>query len=210
MNGKDASVTPPDSTKDSASEPDSASPAASGYSEQGERQSSADTTPPPIIEGVNFGACPSRDAWHGGFASGNELDRPRLGHSRRPSHERRPPSSGANRTGQDDRDLAAAVELLSCSFGSNSGYHGTLTVPADAPPVPPVPPRYLDQAASLSSAGFINSFPSRQPESFTRGELRRGSVDVKMEDSGDDDDFDMLSRARSDEDDDGVFGRMEE
>lgn len=85
-----------------------------------------------------------------------------------------------------------------------------MTLPADAPPVPPVPPRYLDQAASLSSAGFINSFPSRQPESFTRGELRRDSVDVKMEDSGDDDDFDMLSRGRSDEDDDGVFGRMEE
>ncbi|EQL02713.1 zinc finger domain-containing protein [Ophiocordyceps sinensis CO18] len=226
MNGKESSATPPDSTKDSASEPDSASPAASGYSEQGERQSSADTTPPPTIEGINFGAYPHRDTWHSdagdfsqqyqsaslqlSFASGNVPRWSGIGHFRQPSHERRPPSSGVNRTGQEDRDLAAAVKLLSCSFGSTNGSHGTMTLPADAPPVPPVPPRYLDQAASLSSAGFINSFPSRQPESFTRGELRRDSVDVKMEDSGDDDDFDMLSRGRSDEDDDGVFGRMEE
>ncbi|KND95168.1 hypothetical protein TOPH_00690 [Tolypocladium ophioglossoides CBS 100239] len=229
MNGKESSTTPPESTKDSASEPDSASPAASGYSEQGERQSSADTTPPPMSEGLFFNGSSYRDTLHSGgsgfsqsyqssslkpsFLSGTVLSGPNgpgLGHFRQPSHERRPPSSGANRTGQEDRDLAAAVELLSCSFGSNNGSHGTVTLPADAPPVPPVPAQYLDQATSLTSAGFINSFPCRQPESFTRGELRRGSDDVKMEDSGDDSDSDMRSRARSDEDDDGVFGRMEE
>jgi len=220
MNGKESTTTPPDSAKDSASEPDSASPAASGYSEQPERQSSADTTPPPMTDGINF-ASSYRDtsefarSYQSGslkpsFMSGSIPSGTGFGHSRQPSHERRPPSSGANRTGQEDRDLAAAVELLSCSFGSNNGSHGTVTLPADAPPVPPVPAQYLDQASSLASASFINSFPRRQPESFTRGELRRGSEDVKMEDSGDDDDFDMRSRARSDEDDDGVFGRMEE
>ncbi|CCF46915.1 hypothetical protein CH063_15507 [Colletotrichum higginsianum] len=139
-------------------------------------------------------------------------------HFRQTSQDQRPPSSGRNATGQEDRDLAAAVELLSCSFNSNSGR--TVQLPADAPPVPPLPAQYLDQAASFSSAagfsagfsaGFLNSFPSRQPESFTRGELR--NADVKMEDSDsvmDDDDFDRRSRSRSDEDDDGVFGRMEE
>jgi hypothetical protein len=74
-----------------------------------------------------------------------------------------------------------------------------------------VPAQYLDQSI-LTGTSFINSFPSRAPESFTRGELRRENV--KMEESGesvmDDDDDDMQSRARSDEDDDGVFGRMEE
>jgi hypothetical protein len=74
--------------------------------------------------------------------------------------------------------------------------------------------QYLEQATSFSSAGFINSFPSRQPESFTRGEFRRGSQDVRMDGKADsvmdDDEFDMRSRSRSDEDDDGVFGRMEE
>jgi hypothetical protein len=114
-------------------------------------------------------------------------------------------------TGQDDRELAAAVELLSCSFGSNGGSR-TVHLPADAPPVPPLPAQYLDQGI-LSGTSFINSYPSRAPESFTRGEMRR--VDAKMEESAesvmDDDDDDFLrSRARSDEDDDGVFGRMEE
>ncbi|KAK2601752.1 hypothetical protein QQS21_004740 [Conoideocrella luteorostrata] len=211
MNGKESSATPPESTKDSASEPDSSSPAASGYSEQVDRQSSADTTPPPMLEETGFHGL----AYRAGFSksyqsavSGSIPNGSAFGHFRQPSHERRPPSSGANRTGEDDRDLAAAVELLSCSFNSNNGSHGTVTVPSDAPPVPPVPAQYLDQATSYSSAGFINSFPRRQPESFTRGEMRRGSDDVKMEDS--EDDFDMHSRARSDEDDDGVFGRMEE
>ena len=134
-------------------------------------------------------------------------------------------SSGRNATGQDDRELAAAVELLSCSFNSNGGgvgagglssslRNGTVHLPADAPPVPPLPAQYLDQGI-LSGTSFINSYPSRAPESFTRGEMRRvADASSKMEESGEsvmgDDDDDMRSRARSDEDDDGVFGRMEE
>lgn len=231
MNGpnKDDDVaTPPDSAKD-FSEPESASPAASGYSDQ-DRQSSADTTPPPAGEASLFSGNSYRNKRHssmsnfsrsyqsapsadsgipGSVSSGNDMS-----HLRQPSHEHRPSSSGVNNTGQEDRDLAAAVELLSCSFGSNNGSHGTVMLPSDAPPVPPVPAQYLEQARSMSNAGFLGSFPSRQPESFTRGELRRGSLDVKMEDSAesgvDDDDFDKRSRARSEEDDVGVFGRMEE
>lgn len=226
MNDNERATTPPDSAKDFASDPESSSPAASGYSEQVNRQSSADTTPPPITEGVQFNMTSYREKRHdsiGGFSrsyqSGPSADHFTTGSMpygngfglyRRGSTDR-PTSSGTNATGQEDRDLAAAVELLSCSFGSNKG---TVTLPADAPPVPPVPMQYLDQATPLSSTGFINSFPSRQPESFTRGEFRRGSDDVKMDEKADsvmdDDDFDMRSRARSDEDDDGVFGRMEE
>ncbi|KAG5952068.1 hypothetical protein E4U53_001707 [Claviceps sorghi] len=216
MNGKESTATtPPESAKDSASEPDSSSPAASGYSELIDRQSSTDTTPPPMLEEPSFDGLSYRD--------GNHTDvfrryQPTIsesipngfgyGHFRQSSHEHRPRSSGANRTGEDDRALAAAVELLSCSFNSNNGSHGTAINHSGAPPVPPVPVQYLDQATSFSSAGFINSFPRRPPESFTRGEVPRGSRDVKMEDS--DDDFDLHSRGRSDEDDDGVFGRMEE
>ena len=215
MNGKESTATPPESTKDSASEADISSPAASGFSEHVERHSSADTTPPPLMEEAGY----RRPSYHDvdtpgmprSYQSGvseSIANSSGFGHFRQPSHERRPPSSGANRTGEDDTDLAAAVELLSCSFNSNNGSTNTVTVAPDAPPVPPVPAQYLDQATSMSNAGFINSFPRRQPESFTRGEIRRGSEDVKMEES--DDDFDMRSRARSDEDDDGVFGRMEE
>ncbi|RDA92856.1 hypothetical protein CP533_2876 [Ophiocordyceps camponoti-saundersi (nom. inval.)] len=206
MNGKDnPAPTPPDS----ASEPDSASPAASSRSELGDRQSSADTTPPPTIEGTWFGGSSYRD---GDLSPCHSSMKPSsasrsLFDGLFPRSSREPSSSGASRCGQEDPDLVAAVELLSCSFRSKDG---TTAMAIEAPPVPPLPARFLDQATSLTTAGFFNSFPSRQPESFTRGEMRRDSVDVKMEDSGDDDDFDMRSRARSDDDDDGVFGRMEE
>jgi hypothetical protein len=230
MNNSKDSSTPPDSAKDCPSEPESASPAASGYSEQHDRQSSADTTPPPQLEpfqgaGSNYQTFSSKRYSSGsGFSrsyqsassnlfAGSAPNSSGFGHFRQHSYDRRPPSSGRNATGQDDRDLAAAVELLSCSFGSNNGGSRSVKIPDDAPPVPPLPAQYLDQAASLASTGFISSFPSRQPESFTRGELHR-TEDVKMEESGesvvDDDDDDMISRARSDEEDDGVFGRMEE
>ncbi|KAF4984450.1 hypothetical protein FZEAL_351 [Fusarium zealandicum] len=226
--GNDA-ATPPDSAKDFQSEAGSSSPAASRYSDPAERQSSVDTTPPPVAEGVNVNGTSYRNkrfSSSGGYArsfqsapsaasfgAGSIPYSSGFGHRRQPSNDHRPSSSGRNATGEDDRDLAAAVELLSCSFGSNNGSR-TATVPEDAPPVPPLPAQYLDQATPLSAAGFINSYPRRQPESFTRGEMRRPSEDVKMEESGDsvmdDDDFEMRSRGRSEDDDDGVFGRMEE
>lgn len=223
MNGnpKERSVTPPDSARDFASEPETASPTASGYSEQPDGQSSADTTPPPVAEeGHTFDTSAYREKRYSiGSVFSRSFQSPQppnalvfgsIPHAHGFDHAR----SGSidlriNNNGQDDHDLAAAVELLSCSFGSNNGSRSAVTTLAeDAPPVPPVPAQFLDQTASFTSAGFINSYPSRQPESFTRGEMRRGSEDVKMEDS--EDDFDLRSRARSDEDDDGVFGRMEE
>ena len=232
---KDGTVaTPPDSTRDFPSDPESApSPAGSGYSEPSDRQSSADTTPPPSSEGLLANGLSYRSKRHSSsagisrsyqsapFMGHNDQGSAHLsngfGHARHLSGDHRPTSSGINTTGQEDRDLAAAVELLSCSFGSNNGGRGTpgtVTLPADAPPVPPVPSQYLSQTNSLTPASFINSFPHRQPESFTRGEFRRDSVDVKsdgpMDSIMDDDDYDTRSRARSDDDDDGVFGRMEE
>lgn len=220
----EANETTPGSTRGFPSDVESASPTASGYSEMNERQSSADTTPPPHQEafGHHIPEYVSKRYKGGGLsrsyqstpASGFAGSAPNpaltgFGHSRQLSQDRRPPSSGKNETGQDDRELAAAVELLSCSFNSNNGSHG-VGVPLDAPPVPPLPAQYLDQAASLSSTGFISSFPSRQPESFTRGETR--NVDTKMEDSAEsgmeEDEDERHVRARSDEDDDGVFGRM--
>ncbi|AEO57612.1 hypothetical protein MYCTH_2138951 [Thermothelomyces thermophilus ATCC 42464] len=224
-----ANTTPPDSARDFSSDRDSASPAASGYSEQPDR-GSADTTPPPQLDAIHpanasyngfgkrncIGNGLSRSYQTGPYASSAAGSLPRgsgFGHFRQLSQDQRPTSSGRNATGQDDRELAAAVELLSCSFNSNGGSR-TAQVPPDAPPVPPLPAQYLDQDI-LSGTSFINSFPSRAPESFTRGEIRRTDrADTKMEESGEsvmgDDDEDMRSRARSDEDDDGVFGRMEE
>lgn len=224
-NSADATSTPPDSARDFVSEQDSASPAASAYSEQHDGRSSANTTPPPQVDALNTTTMPYRSKRYSsgsGFSrsyqsapyasslAGSAPNGSGFGHSRQASQDQRPTSSGKNATGKDDRELAAAVELLSCSFGSNGGPR-TVHLPPDAPPVPPLPAQYLDQAA-LPGTSFINSFPSRATESFARGEMPRD--DVKMEESGesvmDDDDEDMRSRARSDEDDDGVFGRMEE
>lgn len=225
----DAAHTPPDSTRDSNSEQDSASPEASGGYLDEQEASSADTTPPPPSDGaIAFGSSYrssftkrhnhtggiSRSYQSAPFSSsiGGGISNGLGGHFRELSQDVRPTSSGKNATGQEDHDLAAAVELLSCSFGSTTGSR-TVHLPSDAPPVPPLPAQYLGDA--FSGVSFINSYPGGAPESFTRGAPRRDiREDVKMDESGDsvmgDDDDDTRSRARSDEDDDGVFGRMEE
>jgi hypothetical protein len=228
MNTKD-STTPPDSAKDFASEAGSASPTASASSEHQDGRSSADTTPPPRESFAASSTLAYRDtpkrhsngsnysvsyqsATSGSFFPGSFPHRSGFSHNRHGSSDRRPPSSGLNNTGQEDRDLAAAVELLSCSIGSSGGNRDS-RLPEDAPPVPPLPAQYLDQAA-FSSTSFINSYTTQMPESFTRGDPRR-TVDVKMEDSDgsmiDEEEEERRSRARSsEEDDEMMFGRMEE
>lgn len=86
-----------------------------------------------------------------------------------------------------------------------------MTLPEDAPPVPDIPARYLSQSHFSGSTLTPNHHP-RQTESYTRHQVGRDG-DIKMEDDesvADDEDYDRRSRGRSDEDDDGVFGRMEE
>jgi hypothetical protein len=231
MNNKE-STTPPDSAKDFASETGSASPTASGYSEHLDGRSSADTTPPPqegfaATSSLAYRDTPKRfsngssysrsyqsyQSGSGSFFPGSMPHRSVFSHNRHGSSDRRPQSSGMNNTGQEDRDLAAAVELLSCSFGSNQGNRDA-RLPEDAPPVPPLPAQYLDQA-SLNPHSFINSYSVHQmPESFTRGETRH-TIDVKMEESEDsvvdEEEEERHARARSsEEDDEMMFGRMEE
>lgn len=257
--GEDAAAaTPPDSTRDSASEDDPASPSASGFSYQHDSRNSVDTTPPPTqMDGTMTADAIKRDpmasypsppqgpslghasfsqrfgqdaaanvarSYQSGLPAGAAGADFGFGHQRQVSRDNlRPPSSGKNVTGQEDNELAAAVELLSCSFNSGAGDVNTVTpgsvqgLGQSVPPVPPVPTQYLGQSATpLGDTSFINSFPSRAPESFTRGDRHRSSIvdDVKMDGSGDsvmdDDEEDTRSRARSDDDDDGVFGRMEE
>jgi len=227
-------TTPPDSAKDFASEPESAaSPAASGYSDVQDGRSSADTTPPPQADPYLHSNAPSylgmakryssgsnaiSQSYQSGISSsfqgGSISGTPNFGgHHRQPSFERRPPSQARANTNQEDRDLAAAVELLSCSFNSN-GVSRDARLPSDAPPVPPLPMQYLDQAA-FSSTPFFSSFSSRQmPESYTRGDHRQHAENMKMDDREDsimdeDDDQDHRIRANGSEDDDLMFGRMD-
>lgn len=220
--------TPPDSAKDSnGSDRESASPAASGYSDHRGGQSSANTTPPPQSESFGFtprsisvgakryvsgsGLTQSlRQAGAGSFIAASAPNGSSgFGHFRQLSVDQRPTSSGLNKTGRDDRDLAATLEMLSCSVGSNASR--TAGAAIDAPPVPPLPIKYFDSVDLSSSFMTMGSFPI-QPESFARAEYVREEtkMDTGSEGQVDDEDFDMRPRARSDEEDDGVFGRMEE
>jgi len=218
-------TTPPDSAKDFQSDQDSASPAASGSSEQHDGTSSADTTPPPQADMFNTY---SSGRQHKRYSSGHTFSRSYqsapsanllaggsvpngsgFGHYRQASGERRPLSSGISRSNQEDEGLAAAVELLSCSFGS-TGTPRTVpvTLPLDAPPVPLIPTQYLSQS-NFSGSTLTPSQHPRQTESYTRNRVELDG-DIKMENESVADDDEDYDRRRSDEDDDGVFGRMEE
>lgn len=223
-------ATPPDSAKDFQSDRDSASPAASGSSEQHDGTSSADTTPPPQADAFQTWSSGSYTGRQKRYSSGysrsyqsapsaqfqqNGGSVPAgsgFRHYRQQSHEwTRPPSSGIGGNG-DDEGLAAAVELLSCSFGSaGTPRTAPVTIPEDAPPVPHIPAQYLN--GDYSSMPLTAGQHPRQTESYTRGQVHHDG-DVKMEESedsiADEEDYDLRSRARSDEDDEGVFGRMEE
>lgn len=220
-------TTPPESAKDAQSDQDSASPAASGSSEPEVVTSSTDTTPPPQADAFNAYAG-SYSSKHHRYHSGNSFSRSyqsapsrnslsaasvpngsAFGHYRHQSFERRPLSSGISHN-EEDEGLAAAVELLSCSFGSaGTPKTGPVTLPEDAPPVPHIPEQYL--SGSIFADMSLNP-GLRQAESYTRHQILH-EEDVKMEESEEsiaDEDEDHHSPARSDEDDDGVFGRMEE
>ncbi|KUI65388.1 hypothetical protein VM1G_00744 [Cytospora mali] len=214
-------TSPPDSARES-------SPSVfGGSSEPMDGRSSANTTPPPHLETMHSGegeryhfsplspfngdimrsglarslqAAPSESSYATSvpFGSGFGYHRQYL--------EPSPPPAGSSISGEADH-LVKGVAMLSCSYNSNSGSQvGQL--PQDIPDIPPIPAHFLSHA-SLGESPFLSSFPTQAPESFTRGDRRRGSEDVRME-NGDDDD--MRSRARSDEYDvnDGFFGRMEE
>ena len=219
-------ITPPGSAKDFQSDQDSASPAASS-SEKQDGTSSADTTPPPQADMFNTYSGSYTGKHHKRYSSGNNFSRSYQStpstnlldggsvpsgsgfrHYRQPSHERRPLSSGFNRN-QEDEGLAAAVELLSCSFGSTGTPRTVPVTLENAPPVPLIPTQYLSQSNNFSGSTLTPSQHPRQTESYTRNQGQLDG-DIKMEEDDDDEDYDQRSRGRSDEDDDGVFGRMEE
>lgn len=135
---------------------------------------------------------------------------------------RRPSTSGLTSSGhtavdEEEAMLAAAVESL-CSFGTPRS--GPVHLPPDVPPVPPLPARFAGQNLNRSSANMaaptLHPGHGMPPPSASSQHLS-DEQDVKMSErrfpgTDDDDDYDerSVSHGRSDEDDDGVFGRMEE
>jgi len=185
----------PSATNDSDN---SSSPAASGSSDMRDDEvSSAETTPPPHLEGSYRDSkrySNTSSAYSRSFQSVFSESMP--AHDQSFSHRRQWSTSSNNRPmtantsiadsyrDEDPQDLAAAVGLLSCSYGTPKT--GPTGMPSDVPPVPPLPAKY----ASYKSASY----------------LPQNDVDMDDDESSDDE---HQHPNRIDEVDEGVFGTMD-
>lgn len=213
---------------------DRSSPPASGSSDLREELSSTETTPPPHMEDHALGSYPhshfghrsnkrysaNSSAYGQSYQSTIFSDQGNGGHIRQWSNvSDRPTTSGTSVAGSyhddgnDHADLAAAVGLLSCSYGTPKS--SAVVMPADVPPVPPLPAKFMDlnyHSQVLSGSTLVTAQQSSMRNSFRH---HSDSKDVDMDDDhfADEEDYRMShsrSRGRADEDDDAFFGRMEE
>ena len=103
-----------------------------------------------------------------------------------PSTPSRRPSATSQVEHEDNPEIVAAAQgLLSCSLGTPS--HGPTKLPPDVPPVPPLPEKFAKQA----------SRPVSLPQTMPVGVGMEGCRLVG-------------GLVRADDDDDEVFGRMEQ
>ncbi|KAH7382352.1 hypothetical protein BKA66DRAFT_118431 [Pyrenochaeta sp. MPI-SDFR-AT-0127] len=212
---------------------DRSSPPASASSDLREELSSTETTPPPQIDDHAVGSFPhsafasrsikrystNSSAYSQSYQSTVFSDNGNGGHFRQWSNvSDRPTTSGTSVAGSyhddgnDHADLAAAVGLLSCSYGTPKS--GPVALPPDVPPVPPLPAKFLDfnNARTLSGSTTVTAQQSSMRNSYR---YHNESKDVDMDDDhfADEEDYrtsNSRSRGRIDEDDDAFFGRMEE
>lgn len=225
-----------ESAKLNESDHSSASPAASATSDlHDDYLSSAETTPPPTSDRFylpeSYGII--REKRHSGNSSSFSRSYqsassvpvgsapsigPGFGSHHSLSNQRRPSTSGVafpRYVGGDEEDagLAAAVESL-CSFGTPRS--GAVHLPADVPPVPPLPPQYAGQNVNRLSGNLTDSvqptltiFPSStQRLSNERGPLvkeKHTANAVVDDDYGDQ----PAPRAKDDDEDELMFGREE-
>lgn len=206
----------------------SPSPPASGTSDLHDDLSSTDTTPPPQLDDHAVGSFPrshfasrstkrysaNSSAYSQSYQSTVFSDNGQNGHYRHWSNvSDRPTTSGTSVAGSyhddenDQADLAAAVGLLSCSYGTPKS--GPVALPPDVPPVPPLPAKFLDYGNGLSMPG---SHTVSAQQSSLRDNRYHHDKDVDMDEESEDDfrQSNSRSRGRADEDDDAFFGRMEE
>lgn len=204
----------------------SPSPAASGSSDPRDDESiSTSYTPPPQTEEPATGLFASRPAfgharlestdssaysqsYNSVFSEQGSHGRPYVSHYRQWSTDNRPSTSGTSYEDEDQADLAAAVGLLSCSYGTPKT--GPVMLLPDVPPVPPLPAKFLGQRLDTLSGSTIQPTPQQRGNWGVR---HADSQDVDM--YGDSDaetehyDKHAIARGRSEEDE-GVFGKMEE
>ncbi|KAB8232923.1 putative C2H2 finger domain protein [Aspergillus alliaceus] len=155
---------------------------------------------------------------------------PAFSHYRQSSIDTRPSTAEAKLHEDDEADLAAAIGL--CTF--NTPRTRPVPMSPSVPPVPPLPSRFLDQASvggnesqsldqsttketdatfSTSTPNLFFSLsynPSMSYKVSDEREVKMGAADrTTRQNRNADVDFGHRPTA-ADEDDDGVFGRMEE
>ncbi|KAK5109159.1 hypothetical protein LTR62_007244 [Meristemomyces frigidus] len=176
---------------------DSSSPAASGSSDmRDEGVSSTETTPPPQLDthrdSKRFSGNSSAysRSYQSVFSSTSlPTVEPTFSHHRQwsTSSNQRPSTAttsiAESYRDEDPADLAAAVGLLSCSYGTPKT--GPTGMPSDVPPVPPLP------------AKWANYQPHRDPH------------DTEMDEEEFSDDEGGDQRQRIEEADEGMFGKMD-
>lgn len=196
-----------------ANDSDSSSPAASGSSDLRDEDdpSSAETSPPPQSEHAYRDPNTKRysnssSAYSRSYQSAFSESAPSA--SGFGSHYRQW-SSSSNRPGtantsiaesypeEDPADLAAAVGLLSCSYGTPKS--GPTALPADIPPVPPLPAKYQ----GMSAPGPASRMPYSQRHS------NDDDADVDMDEDMSDEDAHAASRHNQHDEDEGMFGKMD-
>ncbi|KAJ5773486.1 hypothetical protein N7457_008382 [Penicillium paradoxum] len=158
------------------------------------------------------------------------LHSPTFSHFRHSSIDTRPSTADTRLHEDDEADLAAAIGL--CNFGTPRT--GPVSMTPDVPPVPPLPARYLDSSSHPSNQGLHSPLSRRTDEAARRDsevniflsrslnpslsykvsderEVRTGGDDAQKSRQRRNADVDFGNRsAPPDDDDDGVFGRMEE
>ncbi|CEL02793.1 hypothetical protein ASPCAL03956 [Aspergillus calidoustus] len=153
---------------------------------------------------------------------------PEFSHFRHSSIDTRPSTAEAKLHDDDEADLAAAIGL--CNFGTPR--MGPTSMSPGVPPVPPLPSRFLDQAGSAGNHNLGQSGPTvanttlagSNKDTFLslsynpslsykvsdEREVRMGNTERSNRQTRNAD-VDFGSRpTHADDDDDGVFGRMEE
>ncbi|KAL4780780.1 hypothetical protein BJX76DRAFT_35737 [Aspergillus varians] len=153
---------------------------------------------------------------------------PAFSHFRHSSIDTRPSTAEAKLADDDEADLAAAIGL--CNFGTPR--MGPTSVSPGIPPVPPLPSRFLDQVnssengslgrsgTSITDTTLPNSHqdvflslsynPSMSYKVSDEREVRLGNTERSSRQTRNAD-VDFGSRpTQVDDDDGGVFGRMEE
>ena len=218
--------------KESDDSDNSASPPASGSSDLRDELSSTENTPPPQMDDHAVGSYSSHShfgqhsikrystnssAYSQSYQSAVFSDNGN-GHYRHWSNVSDRPTTTATSVvgsypddGNTDQDMAAAVGLLSCSYGTPKS--GAVNLPPDVPPVPPLPAKFLDFNTTRSLSG--NTTVTPQQSSMRNSYRYHESKDIDMDDDhfADEEDYRQShsrSRGRADEDDDAFFGRMEE